>query len=101
MNKKITILIIIICTLVVGLGISLAYFVANNSNNGNETNLNVTTERLGSILWTGTKVFTSYDLFPGQIGIQEFTIEKDVYKRQKLYILSPNILYEIDYFLEY
>ena len=77
MNKKITILIIIICTLVVGLGISLAYFVANNSNNGNETNLNVTTERLGSILWTGTKVFTSYDLLPGQIGIQEFTIEKN------------------------
>ncbi len=77
MNKKITILVIIICTLVVGLGVSLAYFAANNSNNGNETNLNITTEELGSILWEGTKVFTSYDLLPGQIGIQEFTIEKN------------------------
>ncbi len=77
MNKKITILIILICTLIVGIGVSLAYFVANNSNDGNETNLNVTTERLGSILWTGTKVFTSYDLLPGQMGIQEFTIEKN------------------------
>ena len=77
MNKKITILVIIICTLVVGIGVSLAYFVANNQNDGNETNLNITTERLGSILWTGTKVFTSYDLLPGQIGIQEFTIEKN------------------------
>ena len=77
MNRKITILVIIICTLVVGIGVSLAYFVANNSNNGNETNLNVTTEQLGSILWEGTKVFTSYDLLPGQMGIQEFTIEKN------------------------
>ncbi len=77
MNKKITILIVIICTLVVGIGVSLAYFAVNNQNDGNETNLNITTERLGSILWTGTKVFTSYDLLPGQIGIQEFTIEKN------------------------
>ncbi len=77
MNKKITILIILICTLVVGIGVSLAYFAVNNQNDGNEANLNVTTERLGSILWTGTKVFTSYDLLPGQMGIQEFTIEKN------------------------
>ena len=77
MNKKIIILVIIMCTLVVGIGVSLAYFAVNNQNDGNETNLNVTTERLGSILWTGTKVFTSYDLLPGQIGIQEFTIEKN------------------------
>ena len=77
MNKKITILIVIICTLVVGIGVPLAYFAVNNQNDGNETNLNITTERLGSILWTGTKVFTSYDLLPGQIGIQEFTIEKN------------------------
>ena len=77
MNKKVVVLIIIICTLVVGIGVSLAYFAVNNQNDGNEANLNVTTERLGSILWTGTKVFTSYDLLPGQIGIQEFTIEKN------------------------
>ena len=77
MNRKITILVIIICTLVVGIGVSLAYFAVNNQNDGNETNLNVTTERLGSILWTGTKVFTSYELLPGQMGIQEFTIEKN------------------------
>ena len=77
MNRKITILVILICTLVVGIGVSLAYFAVNNQNDGNETNLNVNTERLGSILWTGTKVFTSYDLLPGQIGIQEFTIEKN------------------------
>ncbi len=77
MNKKITVLIVLICTMVVGIGVSLAYFLANNNNDGNETNLNITTEQLGSILWTGTKVFTSYDLLPGQIGIQEFTIEKN------------------------
>ena len=77
MNRKITILVIIICTLVVGIGVSLAYFAVNNQNDGNETNLNVTTERLGSILWTGTKVFTSYEFLPGQMGIQEFTIEKN------------------------
>ena len=77
MNKKITILVVLICTLVVGIGVSLAYFAVNNQNDGNETNLNITTEQLGSILWTGTKVFTSYDLLPGQIGIQEFTIEKN------------------------
>ena len=77
MNKKIIVLVILICTLVVGIGVSLAYFAVNNQNDGNETNLNITTERLGSILWTGTKVFTSYDLLPGQIGVQEFTIEKN------------------------
>ena len=43
MNKKITILVIIVCTLVVGIGVSLAYFAVNNQNDGNETNLNVTT----------------------------------------------------------
>ena len=56
---------------------SLAYFAVNNQNDGNETNINITTEELGSILWKGTKVFTSYDLLPGQMGIQEFTIEKN------------------------
>ena len=77
MNKKITVLIVLTCTMVVGIGVSLAYFVANNNDDGNETNLNITTEQLGSILWTGTRIFTSYDLLPGQIGIQEFTIEKN------------------------
>ena len=63
--------------LVVTIGATFAYFVANNQNDGNDTNISVETESLGSILWTGTKVFNSYDLLPGQIGIQEFTVEKN------------------------
>ena len=37
MNKKITILIILICTLAVGIGMSLASFAVNNQNDGIET----------------------------------------------------------------
>ena len=76
-QKTIIALTIIGALLVVTIGATFAYFAANNQNDGNDTNISVETESLGSILWTGTKVFNSYDLLPGQIGIQEFTVEKN------------------------
>ena len=56
---------------------SYAYFVTSNKTTGNDKNLNIVTEDLGSIKWQGTKVFTSNDLLPGEMGIQTFTIEKN------------------------
>ena len=76
-QKTIIALTVIGALLVVTIGATFAYFVANNQNDGNDTNISVETEQVGSILWTGTKVFTSFDLLPGQIGIQEFTVEKN------------------------
>ena len=76
-QKTIIALTVIGLLLVATIGATFAYFVANNQNDGNDTNISVETEQVGSILWTGTKVFTSFDLLPGQIGIQEFTVEKN------------------------
>ena len=61
--------------LVVTIGATFAYFVANYQNVGIETNISVDTDSFGSILWTGTKVFTSYDFLPGQLGIQYLPVD--------------------------
>ena len=64
-QKTIIALTVIGLLLVATIGATFAYFVANNQNDGNDTNISVETEQVGSILWTGTKVFTSFDLLPG------------------------------------
>ena len=74
--------------LVVTIGVTFAYFASSSQNDGNDASLNQTTEELGSILLDGTKAFTSYDLLPGQIGIQEFTIEKDSESGRGIYELD-------------
>ena len=69
--------------LVTTIGATFAYFASSIQNE--EAGINVDTEELGSILLDGVKVFTSYDLLPGQMGVQEFTIEKDSDKGRGIY----------------
>ena len=72
--------------LVATIGVTFAYFASSSQND--DAGINAETEELGSILLEGTKVFTSYDLLPGQMGVQEFTIEKNSD--------TGNGIYEID-----
>ncbi len=76
-QKTIIALTVIGLLLVATIGATFAYLVANNQNDGNDTNISVETEQVGSILWTGTKVFTSFDLLPGQIGIPRVYSRKE------------------------
>ena len=89
MKKQTIIALTIIGVLLVAtIGATFAYFASSNQNDGNDASLNQRTEELGSILLDGTKAFTSYDLLPGQIGIQEFTIEKDSESGRGIYELD-------------
>ena len=69
--------IFIFVSIIATVSFSYAYFVTSNKTTGNDKNLNIVTENLGSIKWQGTKVFESTDLLPGEMGIQTFTIEKN------------------------
>ena len=87
MKKQTIIALTIIGVLLVAtIGVTFAYFASSSQND--DAGINAETEELGSILLDGTKVFTSYDLLPGQIGVQEFTIEKNSD--------TGNGIYEID-----
>ena len=87
MKKQTIIALAVIGVLLVGtIGVTFAYFASSSQNDN--AGINTTTEELGSILLDGTKVFTSYDLLPGQMGVQEFTIEKNSD--------TGNGIYEID-----
>ena len=87
MKKNTIIALTIIGVLLVAtIGATFAYFASSSQNDN--AGINAETEELGSILLNGTKVFTSYDLLPGQIGVQEFTIEKNSD--------TGNGIYEID-----
>ena len=87
MKKQTIIALAVIGVLLVGtIGVTFAYFASNSQNDN--AGINAETEELGSILLDGTKVFTSYDLLPGQMGVQEFTIEKNSD--------TGNGIYEID-----
>ena len=90
-NEKKTIMIavvILLLAIVATVGASYAYFATTTKTTGNDKNLNIVTEDLGSIKWEGTKVYTSGDLLPGECGIQTFTIEKNS--------ASGKGIYEID-----
>ena len=88
-RRKITLSIIILLVVItLTIGASYAYFATVNKTTGNDKNLNIVTENLGSIKWQGTKVFASADLLPGEMGIQTFTIEKNS--------TSGKGIYEID-----
>ena len=77
-KKSIIIAVVVLLLAVVAtVGASYAYFATANKTKGNEKNLNIVTEDLGSIKWQGTKVFESSGLLPGEMGIQTFTIEKN------------------------
>ena len=87
MKKQTIIALAVIGVLLVGtIGATFAYFASSSQNDN--AGINAETEELGSILLDGTKVFTSYDLLPGQMGVQEFTIEKNSD--------TGNGIYEID-----
>ena len=87
MKKNTIIALTIIGVLLVAtIGVTFAYFASSSQNDN--AGINAETEELGSILLDGTKVFTSYDLLPGQMGVQEFTIEKNSD--------TGNGIYEID-----
>ena len=87
MKKQTIIALAVIGVLLVAtIGVTFAYFASSSQNDN--AGINAETEELGSILLDGTKVFTSYDLLPGQIGVQEFTIEKNSD--------TGNGIYEID-----
>ena len=79
-NEKKTIMIavvVLLLAIVATVGASYAYFVTTSKTSGNDKDLNIVTEDLGSIKWQGTKVFESSGLLPGEMGIQTFTIEKN------------------------
>ena len=78
-NKKTIVLAVVVLLLVLGMtiGASYAYFATATKTTGNDKDLNIVTENLGDIKWEGTKVYTSGDLLPGEMGIQTFTIEKN------------------------
>ena len=79
-NEKKTIIIavaVLLLAIVATVGASYAYFVTTSKTSGNDKDLNIVTEDLGSIKWQGTKVFESSGLLPGEMGIQTFTIEKN------------------------
>ena len=79
-NEKKTIMIavvVLLLAIVATVGASYAYFSTVNKTAGNDQNLNIVTEDLGSIKWQGTKVFASEGLLPGEMGIQTFTVEKN------------------------
>ena len=87
MKKQTIIALAVIGVLLVAtIGVTFAYFASSSQNDN--AGINAETEELGSILLDGTKVFTSYDLLPGQMGVQEFTIEKNSD--------TGNGIYEID-----
>ena len=87
MKKQTIIALAVIGVLLVAtIGVTFAYFASSSQND--DEGINAETEELGSILLDGTKVFTSYDLLPGQMGVQEFTIEKNSD--------TGNGIYEID-----
>ena len=87
MKKQTIIALAVIGVLLVAtIGVTFAYFASSSQND--DAGINAETEELGSILLDGTKVFTSYDLLPGQMGVQEFTIEKNSD--------TGNGIYEID-----
>ena len=87
MKKQTIIALAVIGVLLVAtIGATFAYFASSSQNDN--AGINAETEELGSILLEGTKVFTSYDLLPGQMGVQEFTIEKNSD--------TGNGIYEID-----
>ena len=87
MKKQTIIALAVIGVLLVATkGATFAYFASSSQNDN--AGINAETEELGSILLDGTKVFTSYDLLPGQMGVQEFTIEKNSD--------TGNGIYEID-----
>ena len=69
--------IFIFVSIIATVSFSYAYFATTNKTTGNDKNLNIVTENLGSIKWEGTKVFVSNELLPGEMGIQTFTIEKN------------------------
>ena len=76
-KKTIIIAVVVLLLVVVGtVGASYAYFATVNKTSGNDKDLNIVTEDLGSIKWEGTKVFESEGLLPGEMGLQTFTIEK-------------------------
>ena len=88
-KKTIIIAVVILLLVLVGaVGASYAYFATTTKTTGNDKDLNIVTEDLGSIKWEGTKVYTSGDLLPGECGIQTFTIEKNS--------ASGKGIYEID-----
>ena len=89
-NKKTIMMVVVVLLLVIVsvIGASYAYFATVNKTTGNDKNLNIVTEDLGSIKWEGTKVFESGNLLPGECGIQTFTIEKNS--------ASGKGIYEID-----
>ena len=77
-KKTIIIAVVVLLLVVVGaIGASYAYFAAVNKTTGNDKDLNIVTEDLGSIKWEGTKVFESEGLLPGEMGIQTFTVDKN------------------------
>ena len=93
MKKKYTIMLYVIALLlsfVIILGGTYAYFAVTLNTAGNDKKLNIVTEDLGSIKWVGTKVYTSDNLLPGEIGLQTFTIEKNSATGKGIYEIDLN-----------
>ena len=73
-NKKKLTIGLIIGLIALFSGVTYAYFTATLQNLG-ERETSISTETLGNLKLTGETVFTSENLYPGEMGVQEFSIE--------------------------
>ena len=90
-KNKIAALYIVVSILVLStIGVSFAYFASIINTDGNKEVAEITTEELGSIKWTGKKVYTSSNILPGECGVQTFTIEKNSESGKGIYEVDLN-----------
>ena len=77
MNKThwVSLGIIIASIFIIGITTSFAYFVANVQRE-NQNNTSLTSGSIGNISYNGELTYTGVNIFPGEKGIQTFTIEK-------------------------
>ena len=77
MNKThwVSLGIIIASIFIIGITTSFAYFVANVQKE-NQNNTSLTSGSIGNISYNGELTYTGVNIYPGEKGIQTFTIEK-------------------------
>ncbi len=77
MNKThwVSLGIIIASIFIIGITTSFAYFVANVQRE-NQNNTSLTSGSIGNISYNGELTYTGVNIYPGEKGIQTFTIEK-------------------------
>ena len=75
-KKRIILTIIVVSTVLMLVGTSLAYYASSVLGTGNSNNnkLSASAVKLGSIYYDGVTTFTSTNMYPGQKFVQEFIV---------------------------